>query len=324
MADPTEQRDAAKRRDDALTREVTILLAQLRGFARGSEAYPASALIALLARCFNWVSDIVAHHGGVIDRAGGDSITVAFESRAAPHDGVRRAVACAADIQLALQEINALHRSSEMPEMHFGIGLNTGQVLSPLLAGDPHETYGLLGQEVDLASRIQAMALRGQVLMSESTYERCRDYVLAGGPIEAFVKGQSRLAQLRELMSIPALGKAVPRQDNRRSPRAGVSIPCIYRMVVNRAVVPEERPGRLLDIGYQGVLAEIGLPLSPQSEVELAFRLPPLEAAAALRGRIIKVVKHDRLYRAGIEFTGLTHELQGQIQLFVQRVIQEA
>lgn len=312
----------APRRDERLTRDVTLLLAQLRGFDSGAERYPASALIAMLSRCFNWMSDLVAHHAGVIVRASADSLAVAFESASAPQESARRAAECAVDMQLAMHEINAIQESAEMPEMFFGIAINSGQVLSRALAGDVQGGYALIGQDIDLASRIQAMALRGQVLLSDEAYERCGSFVQAGAPLEAFVKGQAKLVQLRELLAIPSLGKAVPRRDKRRSPRAGVSLPMRYRMVVNGSVVPEDRDGRLLDIGYQGVLARIALPISPQSEVELAFRLPESGPALTVRGRTIKVVPHEDRFHAGIELVGLTPEQQSQLQLFVQRAIQ--
>ena len=310
------------RRDDRLTREVTLLLAQLRGFARGSDAYPASALIAMLSRSFNWMSDIVAHHAGVIVRASADALAVAFESAMSPQEAARRAAECAVDMQLAMHEINAIQNDAELPEMYFGIGVNSGQVLSAALAGESHSSYALIGQDIDLASRIQALALRGQVLLSESACERCGGFVHLGPPIEAFVKGQARLVQLRELLSIPSLAKAVPRKDGRRSPRADVSLPMRYRMVVNGVVVPEDREGRILDIGYQGMLARIGLPVSERADVELRFTLPNAPREIVARGKVIKVLPQDAQYQAGIELLELDAEDQAQVQLFVQQAVQ--
>lgn len=138
----------------------------------------------------------------------------------------------------------------------------------------------------------------------------------------AFVKGQARLVQLRELLAIPSLGKAVPRRDNRRSPRVEVSLPLRYRMVVNRAVVPEDREGRVLDLGYQGILARIGLPVSEQSQVELRFVLPDSREGIVARGKVIKVMRHDQSFHAGIELLDLSSQQQAQIQLFVQQAVQ--
>lgn len=312
----------SRNRDDRLTREVTLLLAQLRGFAEGQVSYPASALIAMLSRCFNWMSDIVAHHAGTIVRASADSLAVAFESPGSAQESARRAAECAVDMQLAMAEINAIQHSAEMPEMYFGIGVNSGQVLSATLTGDASAGYALIGQDIDLASRIQALALRGQVLLSESAYQHCGNFVQVGRSMEAFVKGQAKLVPLRELLSIPSLAKAVPLRDNRRSPRVEVSLPLRYRMVVNRVVVPEYRDGRVLDIGYQGLLARIALPISDRSDVEVELALPEVKGGIVTRGKVIKVVAHDNAYHAGIELPALTPEQQAQVQLFVQRAVQ--
>jgi adenylate cyclase len=305
---------------ERLTRDVTLLLAQLRGFERGSESFPASALIAMLSRALNWMCDLVHHHAGTIVRASADTLVVAFEAASAQQSS-RRAAECAIDMQIAMAEINAIQRGGDMPEIYFGIGINSGQLLSPRLAGDPNSGYALIGLDVDLASRIQALALRGQVLLGEGAFEHCRHFVQAGPPIAAFVRGQARLAQLRELLAIPSLGKAVPRRDNRRSPRVEVSLPLRYRMVVNRVVVPEDREGRVLDLGYQGMLARIGLPVSERSDVELRFALPEGRENIVARGKVIKVMAHEGHFHAGIELLDLTPEQQAEVQLYVQKLV---
>src|SRR6185295_6735975 len=109
----------------------------------------------------------------------------------------------------------------------------------------------------NLASRIESFSLRGQVLISESTFERCNGFVKTGDPMEIVVKGKSKTVVLREVLAIPSLAKVVPRQEVRRSPRVEVTLPIYYRMVVNQVVVPEVHEGRVLDIGYHGVLVEI-------------------------------------------------------------------
>ena len=97
-------------------------------------------------------------------------------------------------------------------------------------------------------------------------------------------------------------------------------------MVVNDVVVPEGRSGRILDIGYHGVLTEIGLPISPMSEVQVAFELPLVARKVdGIYGRVVKVSpRGDNLHHAGIEFTSVSDEARAAIQLFVQLLIQGA
>ena len=93
----------------------------------------------------------------------GDSILVLFESPGDARNGVRRAISCAVDMQIAMHELNVLHHDTEMPEMYFGIGLNTGRVLSLSLLGSTFiRNTRVIGDEVNLASRIESFSLRGR------------------------------------------------------------------------------------------------------------------------------------------------------------------
>lgn len=309
---------------DQLAREVTILLADLRGFTTICSRYPANVVLTLLNRCLARMSEIVFRHHGTIDKFMGDSMLVLFESGVDPSEAVRRALVCAVEMQNAMHELNQLHRRSEYPEMYFGIGINTGRVLSALLGSDLYSEYTVIGDEVNLASRIESFSLRGQVLISESTYDRARDFIVTGDPMDVFVKGRSKLVVLREVLSIPSMAKVVPRQESRRSPRVEVKIPLNYQMVVNEVVVPEERYGCILDIGYHGILAEITLPVSPLSEVQVGFELPLVgKRVGSIYGRIVKVIpRGDNVYHAGVEFTSISDEDRASIQLFVQLLIQ--
>ena len=307
-----------------LAREVTILLADLRGFTSISATYPAGTVLDLLNRCFVRMSEIIFRHHGAIDKFMGDSILVLFESGASlAQDGVRRALSCAVDMQCSMEELNRLHREERLPEMYFGIGINTGRVMSALLGSDLYSEYTVIGDEVNLTSRIESFSLRGQVLVSQSTFERCNGFVKTSDPMEVFVKGKSKVVILREVLGIPTLAKVVPRQEVRRSPRVEVILPIHYRMVVNQVVVPETHAGRVLDIGYYGVLAEIDRPISPLCELSLAFDLPLVgKRVTDLYGKVVKVIpKGDRTH-VGIEFSSMSAEIKTDIQLFVQLLIQ--
>jgi adenylate cyclase len=141
--------------------------------------------------------------------------------------------------------------------------------------------------------------------------------------MDIFLKGKSTLIVLREVLGIPSLGKEVPRQEVRRSPRVDVMLPMYYHMVENEVVVPEAYEGRVLDIGYHGVLAEISKPLSQFSELCLEFDLPLVgKRVRDLYGKVVKTVPHAAQTRVGIEFTSMSAENKAAIQLFVQLLIQ--
>jgi adenylate cyclase len=236
---------------------------------------------------------------------------------------VRNAVTCAVEMQCAMEAFNSANRGRGLPDLFFGIGLNTGNVMSALLGSDLYSEYTVIGDEVNLASRIESFSLRGQVLISESSWERCRDFVQTGEPMDVFVKGRSKLVVLREVLAIPELGKAVPRQEVRRSPRVKVKLPFSYRMVVGDVVVPETRMGCILDIGYHGVLAEVAAAPGQFSEITIEFDLPLVgQKVGDLYGKVVKVIARDDCARVGVEFLSMTPEQRAAIQLFVQLLIQ--
>jgi adenylate cyclase len=298
-----------------LTREVTILRADLRSVT--------GVTLEGLNRCFAAISEIIFRHAGRIDKFAADSLLVLFESEDAVHDGARRAVSCAVDMQAEMEALNVLLQVEGEAPIYLGIGINTARVLSTKLGTDLYTEYSAVGDEVNLASRIESFSLRGQVLISESTFKRCEGFIKTNEPLDVFVKGKSKLVALREVVSIPSLGKVVPPQDHRRSPRATSSIPFTYRMVVNGIVVPEPRPGTILDIGYHGVLAEIELAISAGSQLQLDFHLPLVdERFRALPGNAVKVIPREDLARVGIEFATMSPQQRGALQRYVQLLVQ--
>jgi len=312
--------------DSALTREVTIMFADLRGFTAITSSYPAVIVLELLNRCFVKMSEIIFQHHGAIDKFMGDSILVVFEpGDAGVQESVRRAVACAVDMQIAMEALNQQHRDEGWPELYFGIGMNTGRVMTALLGSDLYSEHTVIGDEVNLTARIESFSLRGQILVSESTFSHVAGWVKPGDPMDVFVKGKSATIVLREVMGIPSLGREVPRQEARRSPRVPVMLPLRYHEVAKDVVLPEVLHGRLLDIGYHGVLAELQRPLPQFEELSMAFDLPLVgKRVSDLYGKVVKLVPHAAAPRVGIEFSSMSTENKAAIQMFVQLLIQGA
>jgi adenylate cyclase len=326
-------RDALRRIEDTiaestgqpLTRDVTILLADLRGFTAITAAYPAGVVLELLNRCFASMSEIIVRHHGTIDKFMVDSIMVIFPGTPGmPGEDVKRALVCALDMQTSMEWLNRQHKRSNMPELFMGIGINTGSVMAGVLGSDVYSAYTVIGQDVNLTSRIEAFSLRGQVLISDSSYQSCKDFADTSEPMEVYVKGQSERVRLREVLGIPSLGKEVPRQEVRRSPRVELRLPFSYQLLEGKIVGPGRFPGVIRDIGYHGVLAEVfDRGLAMYTEIKLDLDLPLLAYRASdMYARIVKVLDKGDRYLLGLEFTSLTAETNSKIQLFVQMLIQ--
>ena len=283
-------------------------------------------VLELLNRCFVEMSEIIVRHQGTIDKFMGDSIMVLFghPGKEPGQDPVQRALACAVELQIAMDELNGYYRHNGLPELYLGIGLNTGPVLLGTLGSELYAAHTVIGEQVNLASRIQAFSLRGQVLISDGTYRMCGGYAQAGEPMEVFVKGRSERVRVRELLGIPSLRKEVPRQEVRRSPRVEVRLPFHYQLLQDKIVLPERFSAAILDIGYHGVLADVGARELPMhAEIKLDIELPLVDyRVREIYAKVVKAVPRDGRKLLGLEFTSVDAEANGKIQLFVQMLIQ--
>jgi adenylate cyclase len=305
-------------------REATILFADLRGFSAIAAAYPAEVLLPVLSQSFGLMTEIVVRHYGTTDKFTGDGIMAVFYGeQLASRDHAVRALLCAVEIQIAMNGLREVQHEARLPELYVGIGINSGRVMSGLIGSDAFRAYTVIGEEVNLAARIEAFSLRGQVLMSEATYQHCREFVQAGELMEVHVKGRADSVRIRELLAIPEFGKVVPRQDQRKCQRVAVALPFEYRTLSGKMVDGKRSEGVIRDISYQGALIEVGEALELYAELRLAFRIPALDYRARdLYARVVSARERDGRHQMGLEFTSLSTEASGKIHLFVEMRIQ--
>lgn len=303
--------------------DVTVLLTDLRGFTAISEAYPARTVVKALNCYLTRMCEIVVSNGGTVDKFMGDAVMVLFGAYRRDDRDPRRAVTCAVQMQIAMAEINRDNASRGFPPLYMGVGINTGAVMMGLLGSEVHREYTVIGDHVNLASRIESFSLRGQILISEATFRRCRGFALARGPMQVHVKGKSKSVQIREVQAIPSLGLTVPRQSRRNSPRVEVHIPFTYQMVVDKIVLPQRREGTIRDIGYQGILARVKHGLKEDADILVEFDMPLIGGhVREIYAKVRRVRHHSGHYLAGIEFTSVNQRVDRKLRYFVQLLIQ--
>jgi adenylate cyclase len=306
-------------------RHVTILFADLRGFAAIAEAYPVHVVLDVLNRCFSAMTDIIFQHYGTIDKFMGDAIMAVFAGdQDNPLDHARRAVLCAVEMQLAMNELRSAHQAENVPEMFLGIGINTGKVMAGMVGSERYRAHTVIGEEVNLASRIEAFSLRGQVLISDATHSLCQDFAETSSPVLVHVKGKAQEVSIREVTAIPSLGKFIPRQEVRRSPRVEVLVPLIYHLLDDKVVLPKRLEGTIRDIGYHGLLAEVAQPIPLYQQIKLEIDLVILGYRADdIYGRVVNIRRGGGKMLVGIEFTSLGDQTKAKLELFVQMLIQK-
>ncbi len=313
---------ALKKEKAGSSRDVTVLLTDLRGFTAISEAYPARTVFDALNRYLVRMCEIVAANGGTVDKFMGDAVMALFGAYGRDDRDPHRAVTCAVQMQIAMNEINRDNALRGFPPIYMGAGINTGKVMAGLLGSDVHREYTVIGDPVNLASRIESLSLRGQVLISEATFRRCREFVLAREPMHVHVKGKSKAVLVREVQAIPSLSLSVTRQTRRNSPRVEVHIPFTYRMVVNKIVLPQVREGTIRDMGYQGILAKVKRGLKEDADILVEFDLPLIGVhVREVYAKVRHIRHHGGHHLAGIEFTSVNQRVDRKLRYFVQLLI---
>ncbi|MFM2079253.1 MAG: hypothetical protein RJA49_3143, partial [Actinomycetota bacterium] len=148
-------------------RIVTVLFADLVGFTSLAEHMDPEQVKRLVDGCFERMVEVVAEYGGRVDKILGDGMLVLFGAPVAHEDDPERAVRAALRMQSTLVAHVAASGLARIDELRMRIGINTGEVLVGTLAGTD---YTAMGDVVNLASRLQAEAPPGGVLVGESTH----------------------------------------------------------------------------------------------------------------------------------------------------------
>lgn len=150
-------------------REVTILFADIRGFTAMAHRTEATAIVAMLNRYFEMVVDVVFKYGGTVDKYIGDEIMVLFGAPVSMDDPADNAVACALEMQSALDQFNIDRERHGDDQIQIGIGINSGEVVVGSIGSSQTMQYTCIGDAVNVASRLTDMAKRGDVIISEHT-----------------------------------------------------------------------------------------------------------------------------------------------------------
>lgn len=301
------------------SRRVTILLSDIRGFTALAETFSAMTVMELLNRYFSRMTNVIVRHGGTIDKLMGDSIMVLFGAPNSEIDDVERAIACAVEMQRAMSEFNQQNIGLGLPELFMGIGINTGEVVAGSVGSEHHREYTVIGDEVNLTSRIEAQSLRGQILISENTYRAAKAFVLVGEPNKVHVKGKREPVNLYDLMGTTRpRAITVPRREIRKSPRVNVNMPCYFRRLLGKHVQPDQFRGEVIDLGYAGLLMRSPIDLVPFSEIKIEVSLQLLGADTTdIYARVINTEDADDGVLCSLEFTSMDEIGQYTIKRFV-------
>ncbi len=177
--------------------EVTVLFADVRGYTGLSERLPAEDVVRLLNEYFTIATHSIRAEGGWLDKFVGDAVVAVFNAPLPQVDHADRAVRAALAMQRAVGEM----RSMEIDDcIEFGIGINTGVVIVGNVGSVERMSYTVIGDTVNVASRLQTSAAPGQIILTAETVEKLTEPVALEhlGPLT--VKGRREPVQVYQTL----------------------------------------------------------------------------------------------------------------------------
>jgi class 3 adenylate cyclase len=185
-------------------RNLSILVSDIRGFTEMSERMEPEELVDALNQYFGAMTDVVFSHGGTLDKYLGDGILAFFGEPIPFADHAERAVATAFEMQAELVRLRDMWMTRYGEELGIGIGISTGYVTVGNIGSADRIDYTVIGNHVNLASRLSTGAHSGQVLVTERTLAAVRDLVDATEVPSLTLKGVQRPVHVFEIKQRPA------------------------------------------------------------------------------------------------------------------------
>lgn len=288
-------------------REVTILMSDLRGYTRWVDETDPSVVVRVLNHYLARMTEIIIEYGGTINEFIGDAIFAIFGAPLPHPDHAERAAACAIAMQRAMDEVNRLHLLGELLRLEMGIGLNTGEAVVGNIGSEKRAKYGVVGSTVNLAARVQACTIGGQVLLSPSTYERIRGIAEVGPPIPIEVKGIREPLLLYDLRALAGpWDQRLPEVAADAGPEVPVAMPLSCWVVEGTTVRPERLRGEVLRLGPRRLEARLEHPLAPLTNLRLRLRYVVLaQDSGDLYGKVLATREEGGTWVAQIGLTSV-------------------
>ena len=157
-------------------RVITILFSDIRSFTASSAGKPSEMILAWLNNYFTAMDEVIREEGGFVNKFIGDGLMVLFGlplSKGVEEDAAH-ALRAAIRMLERVQQLNLTRpANSDWPSLKIGIGVHTGQVTSGNIGSRNRLEYSVIGDSVNLASRLESLTkdFEAEIVLSETTYE---------------------------------------------------------------------------------------------------------------------------------------------------------
>ncbi|MBN2358314.1 MAG: GAF domain-containing protein, partial [Deltaproteobacteria bacterium] len=185
--------------------DATILFADIRGFTALAEPMAAERVVTMLNEYFECAVEVVFRHDGVLDKYIGDALMAVWGVPAPAPDHARRALRAAVELRAAVAELNRSRLARGEAPLPIGIGVASGPVVAGLVGAPRRLEFTAVGDAVNVASRLCALAAAGEILAAEGALRACGDPLPFAVERQGArrLKGRARPLQVASVSPLP-------------------------------------------------------------------------------------------------------------------------
>lgn len=180
-------------------REVSVLFADIRGFTQMSERMAPEQVVGMLNTFLPVIMDKVLANEGMVNKFAGDNIMAVWNAPQSQPDHARLAVKAAWEAQQTIAEM--IKNDPSLPPAQFGIGINTGTAVAGNVGSPGRVEYTVIGDSVNLASRICGAAPAGEIWIGPETYRQVADVIEAEEKEPQTFKGKTEKVKVYRVLA---------------------------------------------------------------------------------------------------------------------------
>ena len=151
-------------------RQITVLFADLSGFTALAERLDPEEVASVLNECMKELINAVYQYEGMVNQIIGDCVMAVFGAPVAHEDDAERALRVALAMRERLEAFNKRWIKTLKEPLALHTGISSGTVIAGNVGTDQYMSYNVVGDTVNVASRLEGVATGGQILVTQSTY----------------------------------------------------------------------------------------------------------------------------------------------------------
>ncbi len=173
--------------------EATIMFVDIKGFTELADQLDPEKTIEIINNIFKPIVGIIEKYDGCINKFLGDGLMVTFGIPFNHRDDPERAARVSLEIMKSIEKNGKIKIDNKLISLKARIGINTGLCISGEIGSASRKEFTVIGDTVNLASRLQENATPGKILIGEKTFHRIKANFIISSPRELKIKGKRNL-----------------------------------------------------------------------------------------------------------------------------------